>query len=297
MYEILVPVLIGFTILVGSLLLMIHASRNSPKEHVHNRIKRYSGESDTEFDIEKPSRKLTESQNGSTSSTRLKLLKAGWRARWAPAALWVARGVMALLGVLSIFLFSLSYPGLFSTRALQLAQLLFAGLGFLIPTFIVDYRIKSRRQAITWELPEVLDLLVVCVEAGMGLEQGIARVTQEMSLSCPVLHSEFKQMSLELLAGKGRSEALKRLAARIDVPDLDSLVTMLIQANTLGTSISQTLRVFADSLRSKRFLRAEEMAGKLPVKLLIPLILFIFPMLLIIILGPAIIRIAEMFQK
>lgn len=297
MSELLIPVLIGFTILVVSLLLMISYSQNNPKEDVQKRVKRILIESGPSSGFEKSGSQSDGYGDENISTTHLRLIKAGWRAPWALNAFWVLRGAMALAGVLTVYWLSVRYPELMSAQGVLISQLAGAGFGFLLPSFMLDYRINRRKQAILWELPEVLDLLVVCVEAGMGLEQGITRVTHEMSLSCPVLHSEFKQMSLELLAGKGRTEALRRLAIRVDVADLDSLVTMLVQANTFGTSVSQTLRVFSDSLREKRFQRAEEMAGKLPVKLLIPLILFIFPMLLIIIMGPAIIQIAEMFNK
>lgn len=297
MYEFLIPILIGVTILVVSFTLMNNALRNDSKEIMQKRIERCSGASKTAYDFENSSNQIGSYDDEKISSIRLKLFKAGWRASWAPVAFWAFRGAMALAGVIAVFGLTVRYPGMMSINGIRILQLAAALLGFLLPSFLLDYKIKARKQAITWELPEVLDLLVVCVEAGMGLEQGISRVTQEISLSCPVLHSEFKQMSLELFAGKGRAEAFRTLAKRVGIVDLDNLVTMLIQADTLGTSVSQTLRVYSDSLRTKRFQRAEEMASKLPVKLLIPVIFFIFPMLLIVIIGPASIRISEMFQK
>ena len=156
-------------------------------------------------------------------------------------------------------------------------------------------RVKKRQKAIQHGLPDALDLLVVCVEAGMGLDAAIYRVCQEMSIKDPILSSELRLLTLELRAGKARREALKNLSARIGLEDVGSLVAMLIQTDMFGTSIAQTLRVYADSMRTKRFQLAEELAAKLPVKLLMPLIFFIFPTLLIVILGPAGIRIFQMF--
>ena len=130
----------------------------------------------------------------------------------------------------------------------------------------------------------------------MGLDAAIHRVCLEMTAKDPILSSELRLLTLELRAGKARREALKNLSARIGLEDVGSLVAMLIQTDMFGTSIAQTLRVYADSMRTKRFQLAEELAAKLPVKLLLPLIFFIFPTLLIVILGPAGIRIAKMFS-
>jgi tight adherence protein C len=140
-------------------------------------------------------------------------------------------------------------------------------------------------------LPEALDMMVVCVEAGMGLDAAINRVGEEIALSNKVVGEEFRLLSLELKVGKQRKDALRSLAMRTDLEDVNSLVTLLIQTERFGTSIGQSLRVHSDSMRVKRQQKAEEIAAKLPVKLLIPLILFIFPSLFVTILGPAVIRI------
>ncbi|WP_254845414.1 type II secretion system F family protein [Desulfovibrio sp. DV] len=168
--------------------------------------------------------------------------------------------------------------------------------GFYLPGVVLGFRVKARQKAITHSLPDALDMLVVCVEAGMGLDQAIYRVCQELSQKDPILSSELRLLTLELRAGKSRREALRNLSSRVGLEDLGSLVAMLIQTDMFGTSIAQTLRVYADSMRTKRFQMAEELAAKLPVKLLLPLMLFIFPTLLIVILGPAGIRIAQMLS-
>ena len=146
-------------------------------------------------------------------------------------------------------------------------------------------------------LPDALDLLVVCVEAGMGLDQAINRVAEEIKLTNDVLSDEFKLFNLEMRAGKPRQEAMKDLALRIDLEDMNNLVNLLIQTDRFGTSIAQALTVYSDTFRTKRFMHAEEVAAKLPVKLVLPLILFIFPSLFVAIAGPAAIRVFQVFFK
>ena len=139
--------------------------------------------------------------------------------------------------------------------------------------------------------PDALDLMVVCVEAGIGLDAAITRVGEEMRFGNEVLSEEFKMLSLELRAGKQRRDALRNLALRTDLEDVSSLVSLLIQTDKFGTSVAQALRVHSDSMRVRRYQRAEELATKLPVKLLFPLILFIFPSFFVTLLGPAVIQI------
>ena len=144
-------------------------------------------------------------------------------------------------------------------------------------------------------IPDALDLLVVCVEAGMGLDAAINRVAEEIKLTNRILSDELKFLNLELRAGKSRQAALRNLAMRTDLEDVNSLVTLLIQTDKFGTSVAKALRVYSDTFRTKRYQKAEELAAKLPVKLVVPLIVFIFPSLFVTILGPAAIRIYEVF--
>jgi tight adherence protein C len=227
------------------------------------------------------------------TKARSSLVQAGYRQPSALEIYWGIKAGAALVGLVLGVLAAMSgkVPGqykLFVVVGLTAA-------GFYIPGMILDSRVKARQKAIQKSLPDALDLLVVCVEAGMGLDAAIYRVCQEMALKDPILSSELRLLTLELRAGKARREALKNLSARIGLEDVGSLVAMLIQTDMFGTSIAQTLRVYADSMRTKRFQLAEELAAKLPVKLLMPLIFFIFPTLLIVILGPAGIRIFQMF--
>jgi tight adherence protein C len=178
----------------------------------------------------------------------------------------------------------------------MLVSIAVAVFGFYLPDIWLKIRTANRKDKITRGFPDALDLLVVCVEAGMGLDAAINRVAEEISLSNKILSDELKVLNLELRAGKPRRDALQDLAVRTGLEDVSSLVTLLIQTDKFGTSIARALRVHSDSMRTARFQRAEELAAKLPVKLLIPLIFFIFPSLFVVIIGPAGIRIAKAFK-
>jgi tight adherence protein C len=164
------------------------------------------------------------------------------------------------------------------------------GLGYVFPGMVLARKAKKRQHRIRLSLPDALDLLVVSVEAGLGLDQALARVGQELAFAHPDLSSELRLVNLELLAGRGRSEALRNLADRTGVDDLSSLVAMLVQTDKFGTSVAHSLRVFSDTLRTKRRQRAEEAAAKTGVKMVFPLVVCIFPAIWIVTIGPAAIR-------
>ncbi len=164
-------------------------------------------------------------------------------------------------------------------------------IGMILPGLWLSWKIRGRKQRIEWGLPDFMDLSVVCVESGMGLDQTIQRVGREISLPHPDLGDELRLYGLEVNAGRTRAEALRNLAARTGVDELRSFAAVLIQADRFGTSVGQTLRVFADDLRIKRRQRAEEIAAKLAVKMVFPLILFVFPAILVVLAGPAILAI------
>jgi tight adherence protein C len=164
-------------------------------------------------------------------------------------------------------------------------------LGFYLPNVWLRQKTDKRKEKILLGLPDALDLLVICVEAGMGLDSAITRVSKELKMSCPELSDELYFMTLELRAGKERQEALRNLALRTNLEEINSLSTLLIQTDKFGTSMADALRIYSDTFRTQRFQRAEEMAAKLPVKLVFPLILFIFPSLFVVLLGPAAITI------
>jgi tight adherence protein C len=170
------------------------------------------------------------------------------------------------------------------------------GGGFLAPDFWLGRKIAKRQSEIKKGLPDVLDLLVICVEAGLSLDQATARTAQELEKAQPALSDELGIVALEQRAGRARADAWKHLAERTDVDVIRNLVSMLVQAEQFGTSIGKTLRVHSETLRTKRVQEIEEKAAKLSVKLLFPLVLFIFPSLFLVVLGPAVLVMADSFK-
>jgi tight adherence protein C len=171
------------------------------------------------------------------------------------------------------------------------------GLGFLAPDFVLGKLISNRQAKVRKGLPDVLDMLVICVEAGLSLDQATARTAEELHHAQPVLSDELSVVALEQRAGSARADAWKHLADRTGVDVVRNLVSMLVQSEQFGTSVAKTLRVHSDTLRTKRVQEIEEKAAKLSVKLLFPLVFFIFPSLFVVVLGPAVIRMAESFKQ
>jgi tight adherence protein C len=170
------------------------------------------------------------------------------------------------------------------------------GMGFLAPDFWLGRKIKNRQKRMERGLPDVLDLLVICIEAGLSLDQGTARTAQELKKAQPELCDEFGILVLEQRAGRARSDAWKHLAERTGVDSLRNLVSVLVQSEQFGTSVARTLRVHSDTLRTQRMQAVEEMAAKTSVKLVFPLVFFIFPALFLVTLGPAVILMMESFK-
>ena len=176
--------------------------------------------------------------------------------------------------------------------------ILFAfAVGFFLPRYVLNRMVKSRQLRIRWGLADALDLMVVSVEAGLGLNAAMLKVSTELKEVHPDVSEEFELANLEIRVGRERDEALRNLAERTGVDDLLSLVAMLIQTDKFGTSIARGLRVFSDSLRTKRRQRAEQAAQKAAVKLLFPLACFLFPTLFIAILGPAVLQLMDTLGK
>ena len=214
---------------------------------------------------------------------QLRLVQAGYR---GGEALPVFLGIR--VGFALICFFALMTPVL--GRPNLLVALPAMGLGYVLPGIVLARKAKRRQHRIRMSLADALDLLVVSVEAGLGLDQAMARVGTELEFAYPDLSSELRLVSLELLAGTGRADALRNLASRTGVDDLSSLVAMLVQTDKFGTSVANSLRVFSDTLRTKRRQRAEEAAAKTGVKMVFPLVLCIFPAIWIVTIGPAAIR-------
>ena len=228
---------------------------------------------------------------------RTALIQAGLRSRNVSVLFQGTKvGLSALLG--GGFLAVRFLGGLELTVLMTcLGAVICAGLGVYLPEVWLRGRVAARQRAVADELPDALDLLVVCVESGMGLDQAIDRVCAELAASGPVISAELKLMTLELRAGKARADALRGLSERVGLDDLSSLTSLLIQADVFGISVGRTLRVYSDAMRTKRSQRAEELAAKLPVKLLLPLVGFILPALFVVIMGPAGLTFINVFSK
>jgi len=217
---------------------------------------------------------------------RQRLVTAGYR---GSEALTVFFGIR--LGAAIVLFVVLSSP-LIPQSNLVIA-LAGAAFGYLLPSMALARMAKRRQHRIRLSLPDALDLLVVSVEAGLGLDQALQRVADELVLAHPELSDELRLINLELRAGKGRSEALRNLAERTGVDDLSSLAAMLIQTDKFGTSVARSLRVHSETLRTKRKQRAEEAAAKTGVKMVFPLVFCIFPAIWVVTIGPAAIKFVE----
>ena len=214
---------------------------------------------------------------------RTRLVHAGFRRGEALSVFLAIRVGVAVLGFLLCATPLVMRPNL-------LLGLGVAGLGYLLTGMGLARVVKRRQHKIRLALPDALDLLVVSVEAGLGLDQALLRVGQELAFAHPELADELRLVNLELLAGTARSDALRNLATRTGVDDLSSLVAMLVQTDKFGTSVANSLRVYSDTLRTKRRQRAEEAAAKTGVKMVFPLVLCIFPAIWIVTIGPAAIQ-------
>jgi tight adherence protein C len=216
-----------------------------------------------------------------------KLTLAGFR---KPEHVEIYTAVKLLLPVVGIVV------GTFFGSNLVTAVLVGAVGGFFLPDLTLSYLVTRRQTAIRMALPDALDLLVICMEAGLGIDQAMVRVGEEMEITAPSLAEEFQIINREQRAGKPRLDAWRSMAERLDIDFVRQFVTMLVQTERFGTPIAHALGVFADTLRSHRMQAAEEVAAKTGVKLLFPLVLFIFPSIFVVALGPAIISIHKMFQ-
>ncbi|HYO46031.1 MAG TPA: type II secretion system F family protein [Gemmatimonadota bacterium] len=222
------------------------------------------------------------------------LLQAGYRRPGAVAAYFGTRLVtMVLAGAAAVFgILALG----FSPAAVILGGSISATLGWLAPQYHVKRRIRKRQLSLQRALPDTLDLLVVCVEAGLGLNQALVRVSDEIEHVSQTMSDELVLTNLEIRAGTPRDEALRNLGDRTGLGDLKSLTAMLVQTDRFGTSIATALRVHSDTMRTKRRQRAEEAAAKTTIKLVFPLVLFIFPAMFVVILGPAVLHILEQME-
>ena len=225
-----------------------------------------------------------------------KLIQAGYRGANAPTIFF---GVKILLGVLlpiGILLLAGQFPN-FTTNQVIVATVVSCLLGLLIPNMVLSHLHERRLKLLRHGFPDALDLLVVCVEAGLGLHAAIQRVADELAVSHPMLADELSVVNGEIRAGQDQVQALRNLAERTGLKDIRGLVSLLAQSLRFGTSVADTLRVYAEEFRDKRMQKAEEAAAKIGPKMIFPLVLFIFPSFFLVMIGPAILGVLEALNQ
>lgn len=227
------------------------------------------------------------------SALRLQLMRGGYMGRSAIVFYFLWRiGLALLLPVVALMSVAL-LVGNVTPSVLTMAAIFASIAGYYLPYFFLRNQVHERQRQAREGFPDALDMLLVCVEAGLGLSAAIERVGKEIGRSHPVLAEQFGLVGLEMRAGTSRSDALKNLSRRLGVDEVNAFVTLLVQSEALGTSIADSLRVYAQEMRTARLMRAEEMANKLPVKITIPLGLGILPCLIIVIMTPVAIRVVR----
>ncbi|MAX74899.1 type II secretion system F family protein [Alterinioella nitratireducens] len=225
-------------------------------------------------------------------AVQLMLIRAGYRSKGAVQTFHFAQFALGMgflaLGVIYTFI-----AGEMTTQKSILSVLIPGAVGYYLPKYWVQRRVQTREEEITSGFPDALDLMLVCVEAGQSLDQAIIRVAKEIRSSYESLADEFEIVAYEMKAGKDKTKVLRDFGERCGVQDVNSFVTVLIQSATFGTSIAEALRVYAEEMRDKRVMRAEEKANKLPTKLTLATMMFCVPPLLIILIGPSVYGISQ----
>ncbi|CAM2176912.1 tight adherence protein C [Paraburkholderia sacchari] len=242
--------------------------------------------------VTEPLSKLSAPKEGwEVSALRVRLMNAGWRTPGAVATYFGTRTVLALLLPTMAAMWMLGGGGASSVTSFAVVLVSLVSFGYYLPAFILGRAVARRKRTIFEDFPDAIDLLTVCVEAGLGLDAALMRVAEEIKLRSAVVASEMELTLLEMRSGYAKEKALRNFALRTGVEDVDSFSTMLIQAERFGTSIGDSLRVLSDTLRTRRRMLAEEKAAKIALKLLFPLMFCIFPALLVVLMGPAMLHI------
>jgi len=272
-----------------------HANRLKPSSGAKAAPNEEDSVADLVERIARPLNRIVPPSLTEANKLQRSLMKAGYISHRAPV---IFRGIQlmsmfALPGIVALIcvLFGVSFSGV------AMSSLLAFAIGFLVPRFVLKRLIKRRQERLSWGLADALDLMVVSMEAGLGMNQAMVRVSEELIDAHREISEEFDLVNLEIRVGRDRVEALNNLCERTGVDDLRSFVTMLVQADRFGTSIGRAVRQYSDQLRTKRRQRAEQAAQKAAVKLLFPLTCFLFPTLFIVILGPAGIAIIDSFSS
>jgi len=222
------------------------------------------------------------------------LLRAGYHREDSVRVFFGIKTASALV-FFSVF-FVMGLMGERSTGTVFLLSAVMGFVGLLFPETVLKFKIRKRQEKIASSLPDTLDLLVISVEAGLGLNAALLRVGSDLEVRCPPMSQEFDLVNQELRTGSSREQALRNLAKRNEIEDLRILVGALVLADRLGTSIADTLRAQADSLRTRIRQKAEEQAAKAGIKMLFPLVLFILPALIMVLMGPGLIKVFRIFQ-
>ena len=242
--------------------------------------------------VAQPFSKLSLPEEGwERSPLRTRFMNAGWRQASAPALYFAAKTMLALLFPTVLGLYAASAMAAQLRSVLLLLLCVSATIGYYLPNLVLADTARRRKRDIFENIPDALDLLTVCVEAGLSLERALVKVSGEIHIKSVVLAQELQLVLMEMRAGFSKEKALRNLALRSGVDDVDTLVAMLIQSERFGTSMGDSLRVHSENLRSKRSLLAEEAAAKIALKLLFPLIFCVFPTLMLVLMGPAVIEV------
>ena len=234
----------------------------------------------------------------SEEETRLRsmMMRAGYFSKNAPYIFFGIRAISLIAPQFILFLSAPMLPFQLTGLTLLSASVIAAAFGYMLPSMFLNRQIEQREQQYRDGFPDMMDLLVACVEAGLSLDGAILRIAEELQFRYPILSRQLHMMSLEMRAGRDRNTAWANFAERLGLEEARSLATMLKQSEELGTSIGETLRVYGSDMREKRMLRAEEKALALPAKLVLPLIMFVFPTLLVVLMMPAVVRMIWVFS-
>jgi len=276
---------------------LVRRLREVASEHQPDAVERQNWVESVARTTGRLSRLATSDDADSASALKQKLIRAGWRHRSAAIAFFGVKAVLVFALPVIVLGICLLLPDRPSALMLMLASLLGACLGLYLPDLALSVAIQNRKQQLLEQFPDALDLLTVCVEAGLSLEAALTRVAEEMSVSHPLLSDEMNLVVLEMRAGRARDEALRNLARRNDLAAIESFVATLTQAERFGGSISDAIRVYSETLRNQRRQGAEEQAAKIGTKLTIPLVLCILPVLFIVMAGPAMLALVEVFSS
>lgn len=263
--------------------------------HMHG-TEAYAAPSNLQLLLERVGQQFASDDSRSTSPTRQLLTHAGYRSASAPQVYWAIR----LLLPASLLIASLLALPLLPKLSLNVGIMLVAaavGVGWLLPAIYVDRRKEGRMRRLRVAFPDALDLMVVCVESGLSLPQAMERVAEEMLVSHPELAEELATVNAEIRAGVPNTQALKHLADRTGLDDVQGLVSLLAQSIRFGTSVADTLRVYAEEFRDRRTQAAEEQAAKVGTKLIFPLVLCLWPSFFLVAIGPVIVGILRTFGK